>query len=157
MNMRDYIRARRKNDFDIANVLNGRLRAFLERDILAAKDEKPADNPYNQMYVAMGGTSDLANALPKMLNELQSHIKAEAAKSDKLQRMLSHHWSEVRGTDAGGKLPMINFIRDTVRQLGLRDIGIVRTRKIVEYLGCYNDAPHEMEVDDGDRWKGGGE
>lgn len=155
-NLRDYIRARRKNDYDIANIINGRLRAFLERDILAAKDETPADNPFTKMFVAMGGPDALAGALPKMLNELQTHLKAEVAKCDKLLDLLQRHWSKVRGTDAGDKLPMINFIRETVKRLGLEDIGIVKTREFVEHQGCYNGAPQEMEVD-GDGWKGSDE
>lgn len=158
-NLEQYVSARSRSDTEVAAIMAGRMKAFLDLDVNGAKDELPKDNPFVGTAMLVGNENvhldDIARKLSEISMERIGQLK-------KFKDGLYQHWKQVRGTDAGEKLPMVNFYRDIAAKCGLPDIGAVEARKMVEGIGCYNNAtdgplcPSNMEErdNDDDKWKG---
>jgi hypothetical protein len=124
-NLREYIDQRHKGDNELARIYNHRMRKFLEADLAGLDTEKPEDNPFRHIVV-LSLICDMEGD-PDRLGKIRQ-----------LSHRLKTHWESVRGTPDGDKLPMINFMRQVVHEIGLPDKGAVETRMMVEASGLFN-------------------
>lgn len=142
-NFESYLEHTHKGDAELVSVYGPRLIRFLQTDMEEVKTRKQEENPWNAFVrialIILENDGD--NGAEPLVSILE--------KADKLSKVLREHWQNVKGTDAGDKLPMINFTREKAKELGLPDHGMVHARKFIEASGLYNSATDNSEDSEG--------